>query len=363
MIMAGMFYSLKEAAEKLNITEEQVRELAKQGKIREFRDGSNLLFKIEEVEELMSDTSIATAHKQTLSEPEETEEPIEEAAQAEEAQEPESEQQPSLESEEAEVSEPSAQSQKKEPEEKEPAGKESEEEEISIASESGVSTEADLTNLDTAVTGQGVSVLGETDRDYKLTDDTLAETIGPTGTTGEASLEEIEEDVNLDSFGSGSGLLDLSLQADDTSLGGILNEIYTTEGEEEGQEPSEPSSAIGLEEPEQEIGQEQIAVPEIVPEAQAIGQIYAEPEPDTQSNALGALLFLPLLILLYTAIVTLAAQRGFMPSILGVIHGFIWYIVIGAIVITGLAVGAAFMLGGNLALSKRQKKTMKPKDV
>jgi hypothetical protein len=55
---------------------------------------------------------------------------------------------------------------------------------------------------------------------------------GSAGTAAEASLEEIEDDVNLDSFGSGSGLLDLSLQADDTSLGGILDEIYTTEGGE-----------------------------------------------------------------------------------------------------------------------------------
>jgi hypothetical protein len=52
----------------------------------------------------------------------------------------------------------------------------------------------------------------------------------PTGETAqEPTLEEIDNDVNLDSFGSGSGLLDLSLQADDTSLGGILDEIYTTE--------------------------------------------------------------------------------------------------------------------------------------
>lgn len=33
-------------------------------------------------------------------------------------------------------------------------------------------------------------------------------------------------DSCLDSFGSGSGLLDLSLQLDDTSLGGIFDEIY-----------------------------------------------------------------------------------------------------------------------------------------
>ena len=36
----------------------------------------------------------------------------------------------------------------------------------------------------------------------------------------------------LDSFGSGSGLLDLSLQADDTSLGGILDEIYRDDVDE-----------------------------------------------------------------------------------------------------------------------------------
>jgi hypothetical protein len=60
----------------------------------------------------------------------------------------------------------------------------------------------------------------------------MAETaVGPAGSSAEASLEEIEDDVSLDSFGSGSGLLDLSLQADDTSLGGILDEIYTPEGE------------------------------------------------------------------------------------------------------------------------------------
>jgi len=56
--MAGMFYSLKEAAEKLKKTEEEVQEIVKQGRLREFRDGLNLLFKVDEVEALMSDTGI-----------------------------------------------------------------------------------------------------------------------------------------------------------------------------------------------------------------------------------------------------------------------------------------------------------------
>ena len=58
-----------------------------------------------------------------------------------------------------------------------------------------------------------------------------------TGTVIESGLKEIEEDVNLDSFGSGSGLLDLSLQADDTSLGGILDEIYAPENQVEPELP------------------------------------------------------------------------------------------------------------------------------
>ena len=115
-------------------------------------------------------------------------------------------------------------------------------EEISLA-ESGVLAEgSDITDMDTAVTGEGVNVLGETDTDYKATEDSMAETAGPaasTGSSAEPSLEEIEDDVNLDSFGSGSGLLDLSLQADDTSLGGILDEIYTAEGGEGEATPAE----------------------------------------------------------------------------------------------------------------------------
>jgi hypothetical protein len=56
--MAGMFYSLQEAVEKLNKTEDELKQIVKEGKLREFRDGPNLLFKVEEVEALMSDTGV-----------------------------------------------------------------------------------------------------------------------------------------------------------------------------------------------------------------------------------------------------------------------------------------------------------------
>lgn len=77
-----------------------------------------------------------------------------------------------------------------------------------------------LQDADTALTGENISVLGESD-EYNLKNDSQLNTSVP--------LEELEDDINLDSFGSGSGLLDLSLQEDDTTLGGILDEIYTAE--------------------------------------------------------------------------------------------------------------------------------------
>lgn len=333
--MAGMFYSLQEVAAKLNKTEEEVKEIIKQGRLREFRDGPNLLFKVNEVEALLSDTSIAASRKTSA---------------------------------------------KSKPAE--------EDEEISLAPEPSEGSEPEGADT-TAAAGEGIDVLSEADDDYKLADDTLSETkvvpdegsledtLGATkAASGEASLEEIEEDVNLDTFGSGSGLLDLSLQADDTSLGGILDEIYTPEGEE-GKEGAEASAVEVAAEAEQLIPDEGLAGPEAGPEAAAIAQVYqvhAEPAPDVISNAFGIMLFLPLLAIVYATIVAVAGFNNMMPTALTAVQGLIWYIVIGAVVASGLIVGVAFMLsgkgkGGKTAVkepkakkAKKEKKSKKTKE-
>jgi hypothetical protein len=235
-------------------------------------------------------------------------------------------------------------------------------EEISLAPESGaLASESDITDMDTALTGESANVLGETTgADYDVTDDSMAETAGPGGSSAEASLEEIEEDVNLDNFGSGSGLLDLSLQADDTSLGGILDEIYTAEGGEEekaaegeaeaGGEGGEASFDEITAEAEHATSEEETTLPEpVAVVSAALASTYAEVAPDTQSNILGMLLFLPLLALLYTAIVTVAAMRNVMPSILSSIQGLIWYLMGAAIVVALIVVGASFVVGGERA--------------
>ena len=197
--MAGMFFSIQEVAAKLGKSEDEIRQIVKSGRLREFRDGPNLLFKVDEVNALLSDTSF-TGVKPTPT-----------------------------------VEKPAA-----------PKSEEAEAEEILLAPDtpSKDSEELQLTDADTQIVEEGIKVLGDTDsvgkegsdETFKGSDET------PASPGKEASLEEIEKDVSLDTFGSGSGLLDLSLQADDTSLGGILDEIYSPGGEGKAPAAGEPAA-------------------------------------------------------------------------------------------------------------------------
>lgn len=48
--MAKMFYSLKETAKKLKITESEVIRLARSGQFQDFRDRDRLMFKVEQID-------------------------------------------------------------------------------------------------------------------------------------------------------------------------------------------------------------------------------------------------------------------------------------------------------------------------
>jgi hypothetical protein len=370
--MAGMFYSLEEAVEKLNMTKEQIKELVSGGKLREFRDGSNLLFKIDEVEALMSGKDVAAsegapsaameaADKDEISLVPEATAPqtaVPEAA-APETPVPEI---PMPEIPMPEIATPEAAAPETPapeiPTPQTPIPETPKPEIPEVTEDTGTADE--LTDADTVVAEEGINVLGETDSEYEVTDGTVG---GTKGTTAEASLEEIEEDVNLDTFGSGSGLLDLSLQADDTSLGGILDEIYTSEGEED-QGTREDSALEVAVDAEQMLPEEELAGPQPAPGVPAAVQGYIEPEPDTISNAFGIVLFLPLLVIVYTAIVAVAGFNDVMPVIRGKIQDVIWYVMIGFAVAAGLIVGVAFMLtsrGGEAGKKPKTKKTKRAK--
>jgi hypothetical protein len=55
--MAKMFYTLDEAKTVLGKSEEEIKQYAREGRLREFRDGPRLMFKADQVEQLRSDFS------------------------------------------------------------------------------------------------------------------------------------------------------------------------------------------------------------------------------------------------------------------------------------------------------------------
>jgi len=299
--MAGEYYSLEEVIEKLGKSEKQIKNLVSEGRLHEFRDGSKMLYKIAEVDALVSelsqlDTAAGASGIQLM--PDDT----------------------------GEMSEPEA------------------------GLTAGVNL-GDLTGADTTVGTTGINVLGDTDDEYKIADDTQGETQIVESEEADDQLGSLDGDLSMDSVGSGSGLLDLSLQADDTSLGAVLDDILPAAGEgapaavEEAGVAEEADKIFEEAEPE--------AVEHIEPEPAAVPQ-YVEPAPDAVSNSFGIALLVPLVAMLYATIVLVAGFRGVVPTILEGMQSIIWYILIGmAVVMLGI-VGFAALLGG------KKKKTPSP---
>ena len=363
--MAGMFYTLQQAAEKLNMTEQQVEQLVTQGKLREFRDGANVHLKISEVDAFTAETPASTPPQEA---------PAQKAPPA---------QPPAVPATPSQQAPPAPPKQSLDDtdialfdEGSEEAKPDAKLDDFALDSGSGsaISLGADSGGGDIAADEDGINVLGETGSDVMSPDDSLSETVAGTDTgTGEASLQEIEDDVNLDTFGSGSGLLDLSLQADDTSLGGILDEIYTSEGEQETGESSALDFGGGGDEPTLPDDE---ALAEAEPDMAMVpmmGPAIMQAAPDTMSNAMGIVLVLPLILIVYTAIVSVAGQQGVMPSVLGKLQAIgapyginiIWYVMGGVAVVSGLILAGAAMLGGGTGKAKKAKvkkaKAPKPK--
>src|SRR5690554_2162402 len=59
--MAKMFYTLQEAAEKLGTSEDQVKQMVEDGKLKQFRDRDQVMFKVDEVDRAAA--SLAAANE------------------------------------------------------------------------------------------------------------------------------------------------------------------------------------------------------------------------------------------------------------------------------------------------------------
>ncbi len=195
--MAKMFYTLEEAAMKLQTTPDQVKEMVSKGQLQEFRDRDKLMFKVEQVDLLAPDAE------------------------------------PDLGM--ADLGGSGA---------------------IPLA-DSGGGSALDLQSsgsafalapegsaiLSPTLGGSGVGIEGPKERSGISVFD-----IDDTDSSDPAAVTQVTDsgldDATLEAVGSGSGLMDMTRESDDTSLGAaaLLDEIY--QGEQ--QQPGETVGASGL---------------------------------------------------------------------------------------------------------------------
>lgn len=201
-------------------------------------------------------------------------------------------------------------------------------------------TAAGKTKEDTVVSSVGVSVFDEEDLDESA--DPLAKTV-MSGTSGGTGLEGVGS--------GGSGLLDLTRESDDTSLGAeLLDEIYP--GEEAATVEMGEATRAGLEraidEPEPSTQKVERSFEPAARETSAGTTVTVRTvtyAPDAFSYGAAGLVAVGLLVTCFTGLTLAAMIRGVWPSLLGFIFGKLWMFGLGTVVIAGAAMGAGIFLG------------------
>jgi len=274
--MADDFYSMADACAKLGMTEQQVMQLVRDGKLREFRQNGQPHFKVEDIDAMAAESSGQSSSIAL--------EAVEEADTGLSA------------SDVISLDEVSGR----------PAGKD-----------------------DTVITSVGISVFD--DEDLEIDVDPMAKTqIAPS----------LEDQISLEGAGSGSGLLDLTRESDDTSLGAeLLDEIYPGE--------SETLAAEGPETPAVAAPSAEMAPP-AYPEA-----AYAAPvevvEPDATAPAFAGLTIIALIVLVVLGIAAAAGVREVQPAFLTSIEQNLTIFVIGTVIVALLVLVVGMLLGKQAA--------------
>lgn len=331
--MAKLFYSAAEAAEKLGQTEDELKALVREGKLREFRDGDSFNYKVGDVDELVEDETP----------------PLELA-----------DEEPAVELEPAVI---------------ELTGGS----DVSPSANDGSSSGSDIllepiedSGIDlTALDGSDIvsfedSAIGGTSSGTKAAAKAKEDTVVPSVGISVFDDAELDEQVDplaqtaisdvaglgIDAASSGSGILDLTRESDDTSLGQeLLDEIYTSDEESGGsadQDEMGDSTRAGLdgaipdEAVETDLDIEPEAAGTATGKAPATGPAAVrqavEYAPDAVSSALTALLVVAVVVMGFAGMGAAAMARGILPSMLETVYAGLWMYAAGA---TGVAIIAS----------------------
>ncbi len=341
---AKQYYTADEAKRKLNTDEDGLRLLVRQGKLREFRDGGKLNYRIEDVDALAAQQAAgATGSGEFLLEPAEgtgTSMPgvspggstagganlgsksfifnLEDTSTAEK-----------------------------------PAGKTGSGTAKKAGDSSFALSGSDVLSLeevdketvegmrkdDTVITNVGISVFD--DEDLEIAADPMAKTIATGG----------GEHLGLDGSGAGSGLLDLTRESDDTSLGAdVLTGIEIADAEVTQTTEGTATTDMGEAPPVAEAAAEPVA-----PLTPRIVTVAAFPE-DPSSPIFAGLLVAGMLVLAIVGAATAAMTFGVWPGYLDMLYQ-------NLLIFTGATVvaGGLFALIGWLIGRQPTARAEKPK--
>jgi hypothetical protein len=127
-------------------------------------------------------------------------------------------------------------------------------------------------------------------------------------------------------------------------LGGVLDEIYPgAEAGGGGISSATPAAPMDVAAEAEQMLTETAAAPAEQMMPMSMG--YIEPEPDAMSNMMGLMLIVPFLAAIYAIIVAVAATRNTVPVLLTAVQGIIWYVMIGAAVVSLLIMAMGFVFG------------------
>ena len=209
--MAKMFYTLEEASERLGLDEEAIKTMAQEGQLQQFRDRDKLMFKREQVDQMADSSGSSQAIPLSGMDLDD-----------------DLSDQTNLEGTGITLLD------------------DSDGTTIHGADDSNAATSlgADLDSFDSAGTSAGMSGSGLEGTGVSVFDAGEVEEVDPMAQTAMTGGID-DEELALESVGSGSGLLDLTRESDDTSLGAeLLDEIYPG-GSQTGESAFAMESSVG----------------------------------------------------------------------------------------------------------------------
>jgi hypothetical protein len=284
--MAKMFYTMEETKNALVKNEEEIRQYAREGRLREFRDGPRLMFKADQVEQLKAELS-GSGDALSLA-PSDSGAPISLADSKSGTATPKDSHFSDVGSGLAGVPSP---------------GKIAP---TTPGSGSGLANlpGTGLTQSGSGLSGSGLSGGGPRGGGITIFDVDDSQKADPSAQT--AINPSIQDQINLESVGSGSGLLELTRESDDTSLGAVFDELTPGGARPKG---GLSSSGVVVEETEGDVGLERSTGSALS------APVYVEPT-DSVGAGIGAAGLVAAAVVCFGGFILAATLAGYRPDIL-----------------------------------------------